>query len=208
MTDKKGILFVVSGSSGSGKGTVLGKLLKISKKFVYSVSATTRKPRKGEKDGVNYFFVTKEQFETSIKNGEMLEYAEYCGNFYGTFKSYVCSQLEKGINVILEIEVCGAKQIKEKIPEAVLIFITPPNYEELKRRLYNRGTESEEIAEKRLNAALDEIKAAKNYDYVIINKTGEAEKTAKDIIDISEGKYSKNPKQKEILENFTKNIIQ
>jgi len=189
MSRKKGTLFVVSGSSGSGKGTVLGELLKQSDKFCYSVSATTRAPREGEVDGVNYFFVNREQFEALIDNGEMLEHAEYCSNLYGTPKSYVFSQLDKGMNVILEIEVCGAMQIKEKFPEAVLIFITPPNFKALRKRLVDRATESKEVIEKRLEVALVEIKFAKDYDYVIVNRDNEVIKAAADIIAISEGKY-------------------
>lgn len=191
MSNQQGTLFVISGSSGSGKGTVIGEIFKQSEKFCYSVSATTRDPRPGEVDGVNYFFVSREQFEIFIENGEMLEYAEYCGNLYGTPKSYVFSQIEKGMNVILEIEVCGAMQIKEKCEDAVMIFITPPSYKALRKRLVDRATESKDALDKRLEVALKEIKAAKDYDYIILNCDNEANKAAADIIAISEGKYKK-----------------
>jgi guanylate kinase len=197
-----GKLFVVSGSSGSGKGTVLANLFTLSDKFRYSISATTRSPREGEKDGVNYFFVSREEFTSMIEKDEMLEYAEFCGNLYGTPKKYVTEQLAGGMNVILEIEVCGAMQIKEKIPEAVLIFITPPSYEELKKRLYYRGTETEEVVEKRLATALKEIKFADKYDYIIINRTGESEKAAKEILAISEGEFVKDTEAETVIRNF------
>lgn len=206
MNNQKGKLFVISGSSGSGKGTVLTQLLKQSDKFCYSVSATTRTPREGEVDGINYFFINREQFEALIETDEMLEYAEYVGNFYGTPKSYVFSQLEKGVNVILEIEVCGAKQIKKKFPEVVLIFISPPNYAALKKRLYDRKTESKEVIEKRLEVALKEIKAAKDYDYIILNRDNEVMVAAKDIIAIAEEKYKKNP-DINYVNKFTQDFI-
>ncbi|OGO87302.1 MAG: guanylate kinase [Clostridiales bacterium GWF2_36_10] len=192
MSNKKGTLFVISGSSGTGKGTVLELLLKQSDKFCYSVSATTRAPREGEIEGLNYYFVSREQFEEFIKKGEMLEHAEYVENLYGTPKSYVLSQLEKGMNVILEIEVCGARQIKEKFPEAVLIFITPPSFAELEKRLLERKTESKEVIEQRLKIALTEIQSAKDYDYIILNNDNKAIDAAMDIISIAEGKYNKN----------------
>lgn len=191
MSNKQGTLFIISGSAGSGKGTVIGEIFKQSNKFCYSVSATTRDPRPGEVDGVNYFFVQREQFELLIEKGEMLEYAEYCNNLYGTPKSYVLSQIEKGMNVILEIEVCGAMQIKEKYPDATMIFITPPSFNVLRKRLIDRATESKDVVEKRLEVALREIKAAREYDYIIINRDHEAAIAAADIIAISEGKYKK-----------------
>ncbi|PKM62880.1 MAG: guanylate kinase [Firmicutes bacterium HGW-Firmicutes-21] len=202
MGKKKGTLFVVSGSSGSGKGTVIGELLNISDKFCYSVSATTREPREGEVDGVNYFFVSRERFEALIESGEMLEYAEYCDNLYGTPKSFVYSQLEKGISVLLEIEVKGAMQIKEKMPEATLIFVTPPSFAALRKRLYDRGTESTEVIEKRLKIALEEINHVKDYDYIIVNNDNEAIKAAEDIILISEGKYNKYTDARQIIKDF------
>jgi len=202
----EGRLFVISGSSGSGKGTVLKELLKMSDKFCYSVSATTREPREGEKNGVNYFFVSREQFEAYIKSGDMLEYAEYCGNLYGTPKTFVIDMQKKGKNVLLEIEVCGAMQIKSKIPGAIMIFITPPTYNELKTRLYERGTENSDIIEARLREAVNEIKAAKEYDYIILNKKGKAKVAAENIISILHGSFDNYMDKTKIINNFLNNV--
>ena len=159
----------MSGPSGCGKGTVLKELFKIRDDVCMSVSATSRAPREGETDGVNYFFVTREKFEQMIKDGELLEHASFCENYYGTPAFYVNEMLEKGKNVILEIEVQGAMQIREKRPEAVLVFIMPPSMEELERRLCGRGTESAEVIKKRLEAAKDEMSLAEKYDYRVVN---------------------------------------
>jgi guanylate kinase len=165
---KKGLLFVVSAPSGCGKGTILGEILK-DDKYYYSVSATTRQPREGEVDGVNYHFLTREQFQAKIDNGEMLEYAEYCENYYGTIAKLVNENLEAGKHVILEIEVQGAMKVKEVRPEGHFIFIAPPSIEELKRRLLKRNTESIEVIEERVAQAERELSCANNYDYVIVN---------------------------------------
>lgn len=167
--NKRGLLVVVSGPSGCGKGTVLGRLLKEDSNVFYSVSATTRAPRPGEVDGVNYFFLTKEQFEEKIRDGGMLEYACYVGNYYGTPSQAVEEQRAVGHDVILEIEVQGAMQVKEKCPDAVFVFIMPPSMEELRRRLIDRQTESEEVVNSRLKTAEKEMKAVPCYDYVVIN---------------------------------------
>ncbi len=177
----KGMLIVVSGPSGCGKGTLLAEVLK-KDKFFYSVSATTRSPRPGETDGVNYYFLTKEKFEETAENGGMLEYASYCGNYYGTPKKPVEDMLERGIHVILEIEVQGAMKIKEKCPDALFIFILPPSLKELRRRLNKRGTETEEVIECRLGEAAGEIKQACKYDYTVVN--GELSEAVDDFLAI------------------------
>lgn len=167
--NKKGVLMVVSGPSGCGKGTILKKLLSDNSNIYYSVSATTRAPREGEIDGTHYYFITKDEFRNKIKNGDMLEYAEYVGNYYGTPKDKVFSHLEKGHDVILELEVQGAMQIKRSCPEAVLVFIAPPSVEELERRLVGRGTEKEETIKARLETAMEELKAQNEYHYLVVN---------------------------------------
>lgn len=198
----KGMLIVVSGPSGCGKGTVLAEILK-SDKIFYSVSATTRSPRPGETDGVNYYFLTKEKFEKLIEEDGMLEYASYCGNYYGTPKKPVEDMLEKGKHVILEIEVQGAMKVMEKCPEAVFVFILPPSLKELERRLNKRGTEAEDIIKKRLSEAAGEIKQAHKYNYAVIN--GELEKAVDDLKAIirAEELKAKNSKNNidEVLEN-------
>lgn len=165
----KGHLYIVAGCSGVGKGTLLKLFLKENPEIKLSISATTRNPRQGEEDGVSYFFVSKEDFQKSIDNDEFLEWAEFSGNFYGTKKSFVEKTLAKGIDLILEIEVQGAKQVKEKMPEATSIFIMPPSLEDLEKRLRGRHTESEEAIQRRLSFAAREIEAGKNFDYQIIN---------------------------------------
>ena len=166
---EKGVLVVVSGLSGAGKGTICKRLLEKYPDYVLSVSATSRKPRKGEENGREYFFITKDEFEDMIRDGKLLEYARYVENYYGTPKEWVEQQLESGKNIILEIELQGAFQIRDKIPEAVLVFILPPDMEELKRRLVNRGTETMEEIEKRLERAAEEMAFVPEYDYVIVN---------------------------------------
>ena len=165
--EKKGILIVISGFSGAGKGTLVKALIKKYHNYALSVSMTTRKPREGERDGVEYFFTDTEGFEETIRQGGLIEYAQYCGNYYGTPKDYVERQLQAGNNVILEIQ--GALKIKEKFPESLLIFVTPPGAEELKRRLVSRGTESEEVIAKRLARASEESEGIEAYDYIVVN---------------------------------------
>lgn len=164
----KGIMIVVSAPSGCGKGTVLAEILK-DDRYYYSVSATTRSPREGEVDGVNYRFITRDEFEKMISENGMLEYAEYCGNYYGTPKKILEEKMNEGKDVILEIEVQGAMQIKKLCPDAVFIFIAPPSISELERRLKKRGTETQEVIEKRVSEAAGELKQAVNYDYIVIN---------------------------------------
>ena len=164
----EGRLIVLSGPSGCGKGTMIEQILKDGG-YMVSVSATTRAPRTGETNGVNYHFLSREEFEQRIAGDGLLEYAEYCGNYYGTPRREVEVALAEGRNVILEIEVQGALQVKKRFPEAVLIFTIPPSIDELRRRLHKRGTETEEIIEKRIARALDELPIAKQYDYIILN---------------------------------------
>ncbi len=168
--DKKGILIVVSGFSGSGKGTIMKELLnKYPDNYALSISATTRLPREGERDGVEYFFKTTEEFEQMIEDGDLVEYAQYVGNYYGTPRAYVESQLAAGKDVILEIEIQGALKIKERFPETVLLFVTPPSAQILKERLVGRGTEDMATIEKRLSRAVEEAQGIENYDYLVIN---------------------------------------
>lgn len=176
----KGRLIVYSGPSGVGKGTILKPLLAPNGKLTLSVSATTRAPRPGEENGREYFFVTREQFEKMIAAGDMLEYAQYNGNYYGTPKSFVEKQREGGADVVLEIETQGALKVKELCPDAVMIFVMPPSYSALRDRLTGRGTETAEQCEGRLNEAVREMKLAEKYDFVIVND--ELEKARADLL--------------------------
>ena len=166
---KSGILVILSGFAGSGKGTIIKELLKKYDNYALSVSATTRKPREGEEDGVHYFFKTEDEFKEMIAKGELLEYANYVGNYYGTPRAYVKEQLAKGMNVILEIETEGALNIKREYPDAVLIFVMPPSVEEIHNRLKGRGTETDEVIDKRMKKAGFEIAVVDRYDYLMIN---------------------------------------
>ncbi len=157
--DQKGILIVISGFSGAGKGTLVRKLMEVHNEYVLSVSMTTRAPRVGEREGVEYFFTEPEQFEETIRQNGLIEYASYCGNYYGTPRKYVEEQLTAGKNVILEIEIQGALKIKAQFPESLLIFLTPPSGEELKRRLEGRGTAR----------AVEESEGVESYDYIVVN---------------------------------------
>ena len=169
MSDR-GLLIVFSGPSGVGKGTVRQEIFSTpDHKFEYSVSMTTRAQRPGEVDGKDYFFRSREEFEELIRNGQMLEYAEYVGNYYGTPLTYVNETLDKGIDVFLEIEVQGALQVKKKVPDAVFILLTPPDLNELQERLVGRGTDSEEVIAKRIERAREEIALMSEYDYAIVN---------------------------------------
>lgn len=169
MTNKKGRLIIISGPSGAGKGTVLAEVFRQKPSLKYSVSATTRAPRPGEQDGVAYFFISRAEFEGKIHRGEMLEYTTYCENYYGTPADFVEDQRLKGYDIVLEIEPSGAMQVKEKCPDAMLIFILPPSLEELEKRLSGRGTEKPEVVAARIAKARDEMAKTDCYDYTVVN---------------------------------------
>lgn len=165
----KGILLVVSGFAGSGKGTIMKELISKYDNYALSISATTRKPREGEQEGVHYFFKTKEEFEQMIEKGEFLEYANYVGNYYGTPRAYVEQQLNSGKDVILEIEVQGGLNVRKIYPDAMLVFVLPPNVAEIRNRLKKRGTESDDVILKRMERGSEEAEIIGQYDYLMIN---------------------------------------
>ncbi len=181
----KGKLFILSGPSGVGKGTIREKILSNSTiNLTYSISMTTRKPRQGELEGIHYYFVDEAHFKQAIQNNELLEYAQFVGNYYGTPKTAVDNLLNSGRNVLLEIEVQGAKQVMEKRPDAITIFMIPPSFEELEKRIRGRRSEPEEVVQERLKKARSEMELKKNYKYVVVNDTIENASNA--IIDIIE----------------------
>ena len=181
---RKGLLILISGPSGTGKGTVCDLLRQKHPEISYSISATTRQPRPGEQDGVNYYFYTKEKFREMIDQGQLLEWAEVYGNFYGTPKQKVLDRLEAGEDILLEIDTQGALNVMKVMPEGLFIFLLPPSLEELAARLKGRGTETEESLHRRLGAAVDEIKLAPKYRYVVVNdKVEDAEETIANIIE-------------------------
>lgn len=181
---RKGLLILISGPSGTGKGTVCDLLRQKHPEISYSISATTRQPRPGEQDGVNYYFYTKEKFREMIDQGQLLEWAEVYGNFYGTPKQKVLDRLEAGEDILLEIDTQGALNVMKVMPEGLFIFLLPPSLEELAARLKGRGTETEENLHRRLGAAVDEIKLATKYRYVVVNdKVEDAQETIANIIE-------------------------
>ncbi len=179
---KKGILIVISGFAGTGKGTAMKRLTEKYSNYSLSISATTRSPRDGEEEGREYFFKSRQEFEKMIAENRLIEYAEYVGNYYGTPKEYVDSQLEKGQNVILEIEIQGALKVKEKFPDTVLIFMMAPSARELHQRIVGRGTEDAATIARRMSRAVEEAAGIKDYDYVVVND--EIEKCVEDINNI------------------------
>lgn len=199
--DKKGILVVVSGFSGAGKGTIMKRLLEeYPNRYALSISATTRKPRPGENHGKEYFFVSKEEFEKMIAQEALVEYAQYVGNYYGTPREYVYQQLEKGKDVILEIEIQGALKVKEKYPDTLLLFISPPSAGELKNRLVNRGTEDEATIDSRLNRAWQEAQGVENYDYFVIND--DLEECVQEVHSIIQNEHARVARNHAVIENI------
>lgn len=205
--NNEGLLIVFSGPSGAGKDTVLKLVSENNSNVQLSVSATTRLPRTGEQDGIDYFFLSKEKFTSMIEKDEMLEHAEYCGNFYGTPHTPIQNWINIGKDVILEIEVQGASQIKKKCPNCVSIFILPPSIHVLEQRLRARNTEDEETIRKRMNVARQEIKEAKGYDYVVVNDTIEnAAEAIKTIIAAEKYKFSRASSIIERVLNYVETI--
>ena len=201
---KRGLLTVISGFAGVGKGTIVKRLVDDYDNYALSVSMTTRAPRPGEVDGVHYFFITKEEFEKNIEDDKMLEYARYVDNYYGTPKAYVEEMLSQGKNVILEIEIQGALKVKEKVPDALLLFVMPPSAEELKRRLVGRGTETMDVIERRMARAAEESEGIENYEYILINdNVDECVKEANEIITNAVYTASRN---EDYIENIRKQL--
>ncbi len=203
MIENQGILLVVSGPAGSGKGTIVGHLLnQYPRSYAYSVSATTRAPRVMEKDGVQYYFLTKEAFEEKIAQGQMLEYAQYCGNYYGTPKQAIVEQLAQGKNVILEIEVQGALNVKRIMPQALLVMVLPPDFTTLEQRLRGRGTNTEEDIQNRLRRSKEELQLLDQYDFVIVNEDGKSEAAAEILAQIVKNEKYRIQRNPQIYEKF------
>lgn len=201
----KGILTVVSGFSGSGKGTLMKELLaRYPDAYALSVSATTRQPRPGEEDGREYFFVTKDEFEKMIAKGELIEYAKYVENYYGTPKKYVEEKLSEGKDVILEIEIQGALKVKEAFPDTLLLFVTPPSAAELEKRLVGRGTETMDVIRSRMNRACEEAEGMDRYDYLIVND--ELDRCVEEMHDIIRGEHKRSFRNEEFMKNIKEDL--
>ena len=197
---EKGILIVVSGFSGSGKGTIMKEMMRQYDNYALSISATTRNPRPGEEDGREYFFKTVEEFEKMIAKDELIEYARYVDNYYGTPRAYVEEQLDAGKDVILEIEIQGALKVKEKFPETLLLFVTPPTAKELRNRLVGRGTETMDVIDVRMNRAKDEADGMDQYDYLIINDV--LQDCVEQMHRIIQGEHRRSFRNIEFIENM------
>lgn len=206
MSGKKGILTVISGFSGAGKGTVLKGLLSKHDEYALSISATTRSPREGEEHGREYFFLTGEEFEKMIAKEELIEYAMYVNHYYGTPRVYVQEQLAKGRDVILEIEVQGALKVKEKFPDTLLLFITPPDAAELERRLTDRGTESPEVVQKRMKTAAKEAQFMEFYDYIIVNEKDKLDECVEKIHQTIRAEHQKSSRNHAFIEHMKKDL--
>ena len=202
-SENKGVVLVISGPSGSGKGEVLKELRRLYPNVGVSVSATTRQPREGEVEGVNYYYKTREEFEKLIADGEVLEYTQYSGNYYGTLKSEARRITGEGKDMILEIEVDGGSQIKRLMgDEAAAIMLIAPSAEEQERRLRGRGTETEEVIQMRLERAKEEIREAVNYDYIIVNETGKIRECAEEILAIIKAEHRNNARMMKYIREY------
>ena len=202
----RGVLAVVSGFSGAGKGTIMKSLMAKYDNYALSVSATTRNPRPGEEDGREYFFRTKEEFEEMIRQDQLIEYARYVENYYGTPKAYVEEQLSAGRDVILEIEIQGARKIKKKFPEAVLIFVTPPSAGELRNRLAGRGTETPEKIAARLSRAAEESKQMDDYDFILVND--EVDRCVEEMHALIQAMHARTENHKTLIEKIKEEMKQ
>lgn len=198
------MVFIISGPAGSGKGTVVGEILSRDDRYICAVSATTRPMLKGEEEGVNYYYITREAFEEKIAAGGVLEYTEYCGNYYGTLVSEFERAEKNGKHLILEIEVDGATQIKKKYPEAILVMVTPPDVTEQCRRLTTRGRDTEESIAKRLRRAKEELEYLPQYDYLIINEMGGIDEAVDDFFALARAEQLKKACNIEFKENYFK----
>ena len=203
--NNRGILIVLSGFSGAGKGTVVKNILKTyPDEYAVSVSATTRAPREGETDGREYFFKSTSEFQKMIATGQLIEYAQYVGNYYGTPKAYVEEQLARGKDVILEIEIQGALKVKEKYPDTLLMFVTPPSAQVLKDRLVGRGTETAEVIDSRMKRAVEESQGVEKYDYLVIND--DLERCAKEMHSIIQGEHDRVSRNADFIDDIRKEL--
>ena len=203
--ERKGILIVVSGFSGSGKGTLMKELLaRYPDTYALSISATTRSPRSGEQEGREYFFKTREEFEKMIAKGELIEYAKYVENYYGTPRDYVEKKLDEGKDVILEIEIQGALNVKKMFPDTLLLFVTPPSAEELKKRLVGRGTETMDVIESRMDRACEEAEGMENYDYLIVNDS--LDRCVEEMHSIIRGEHRRSSRNCEFMKEIKQDL--
>lgn len=201
---ERGILIVVSGFSGAGKGTVMKEIMRRYDNYALSISATTRKPRTGEEDGREYFFKSVEEFEKMIAKDELIEYARYVDNYYGTPRGYVEEQLDAGKDVILEIEIQGALKVKEKFPKVLLLFVTPPTAKELRSRLEGRGTETKDVIDFRMNRAKEEAEGMNQYDYLIVNDV--LEECVEQVHQIIQGEHRRSYRNKAFIEHMKEEL--
>ncbi len=204
MNDKQGTLIVISGFSGAGKGTLIKKLVEDHDNYALSVSMTTRDPRPGEVDGVHYHFSKDEDFERLIEEGGLIEYAGYCGHYYGTPKAFVEEKLAEGKDVILEIEIQGAQKVRRQFPQAVLLFVMPPSGEELYRRLTSRGTETDEVIRKRMWRAIDESEGMDTYDYIVVND--DLDTCVQEVNSIVRAAHMRPAQNRELVEQIRKDL--